>query len=318
MAYFRIGRPAPVPSKKCRLAAEDGTMTGRCILATLTLAACAPAGSSVPQLVQTAAIRPMLGSFALNRPIGLAEDNGGNLYVANAGASQILVYNSDNEQLGSKTITDGVDEPAALAFDKAGNLYATQRESQEVTVYNSSGKLIKTLHTDDSSGFSPSGVAIDAAGDIWVANRNNTNYDVGEVQVFDSAGKVVHSSSEQLAYPIGITFEGADAWVFDSTAHGITVFDSSCQFVKAISLPGISPDYAAKDSAGNLYVTDAPDSAIVILDSSGKILKTTKNKGLDNPTGIVFDKVGDFFVANEDNNTITEYNSEGELVHTIQ
>jgi len=260
----------------------------------------------------------MAGSLALNHPIGLAEDKDGNLYVANAGASQILVYNSENEQLSSKTITDGVDEPAALAFDSSGNLYATQRASQELTVYNSSGKLVKTLRTDESSGFSPSGVAIASTGDIWVANRNNTNYDVGEVQVFDSAGKVIHSSSQELDYPIGVTFEGTDAWIFDSTADGITVFDSSAQFVKTISLPEVSPNYAAKNSTGDLYVTDAPSSLIAVLDSSGKILKTTKNKGLDNPTGIVFNKAGDFYVANEDNNTITEYNSNGDLIHTIQ
>jgi serine/threonine protein kinase, bacterial len=285
--------------------------------AALGLCACALPGPST-STIDSAAVRPLTGSPALDDPIGLTESKSGDLYVANAGASQILVYDSKNQPLGSKTITDGVDQPAGLVFDKAGNLYASERSSDEVTVYNSSGKLVKTLHTDSSSGYSPSGVAISSSGEIWVASRNNTNYDVGEIQVFDSSGKAIHTSHEALAYPIGIAFEGSDTWVFDSNADEITVFDSSAKLVNTIGLSGISPDYAAKDGAGNLYVTDAVASSIAILNSSGKILKTSQNKGLDHPTGIAFNKAGDFYVANENNNTITEYNSKGDLIHTIR
>jgi streptogramin lyase len=282
------------------------------------LAACGGPSLSALQEPQLPLIRHLAGSQALDDPIGLAEDKAGNLYVADAGSSQILVYDSKNEQVPSKTITDGVDQPADLTFDGAGNLYASERSSNEVTVYNSSGKLVKTLHTDKSSGFSPSGVGIASTGDVWVANRNGTNYDVGELQVFNSSGKVIHSSTKELEYPIGIVFEGSDTWVFDSETASITVFDSNANVVTSISLSGVSPHYAAKDRAGDLYVTDASASLIAILNSSGKVLKTMQSKGLDGPNGIVFNSAGDFFVANENNNTITEYDSKGNLIHTIE
>lgn len=298
-------------------------MKGDWTLAAFSVAAILPAACAGPTFLDSTpanapAARSLSGSVALDHPVGLAESTGGDLYVANAGSSQILVYDPKNEQISSKTITDGVDQPAGLAFDKSGNLYASQRSSDEVTVYDSSGKLIKTLNTDKSSGYAPSGVQIDSAGDIWVANRNNTNYDVGEIQVFDSSGKVIHSSSEDLDYPIGIIFEGADTWVFDSTADAITVFSSSAKLVKTIGTAGVSPDYAAKNSAGDIYVTDQASSSIAILNSSGKVLKTMTSKGLDNPDGIAFNKAGDFYAANAGNNTITEYNSKGDLIHTIQ
>ena len=283
----------------------------------LSLAACAAPAFSGSTPAAPPAARPMSGSFPLVDPIGLARDKAGNLYVANAGASQILVYNSKNKQLSSKTITAGVDQPEDLAFDKAGNLYATERSSVEVTVYNPSGKLIKTIHTDKSTGFSPSGIKIDSTGDIWVASRS-TNYDVGEIQVFKPSGKVLHSSTKGLAYPLGIVFVGADAWVFDLTAGSITVFDSSAKFVKIIGLGGVSPYYAAKNSSGDLYVTDAAASLIAILNGSGKVLKTTHNKALDHPTGIAFNDAGDFYIANEEGNTITEYDPHGKLIHTIK
>jgi len=288
--------------------------------ALVILSACAAPAVSSWAPAQSAAARsePRSSPIALNVPIGLAEDKNGNLYVANAGSSQILIYNSKNQQLTSKTISDGVDQPAGLAFDKTGNLYAAERSSQEVTVYNSAGKLIATLHTDDSAGYAPSGVAVASSGDIWVANRNNTNYDVGEIQVLSSSGKELHSSSEELAYPVGVLFEGADTWVFNSHSASIAVFDSNAKLVNTIGLSAVLPSYAAKSSNGDIYVTDQAASSIAELDSSGKVLKTTKNKGLDNPDGIVFDKAGNFYAADSGNNTITEYDSKGNLIHTIQ
>jgi DNA-binding beta-propeller fold protein YncE len=285
----------------------------------LVLAACAAPGFSSSTLAPPPAARPLAGSIALDHPVGLAEDKHGNLYVANAGSSQILVYNSKNQQLSTKTITDGVDQPADLTFDKAGNLYATERSSNEVTVYAPSGKQItgKTLHTDKAAGFSPSGIQVDSSGDIWVANRNNTNYDVGEIQVF-AAGKVIHSSTKELANPLGVIFSGTDTWVCDAETNDISVFDSTANLIKTISTGGFTPAYAAKDKSGDIYVTDEVASQIAVLDSAGKILKTTANKGLDNPAGIALNSAGDFYVANSTSNTITEYNSHGDLIHTIK
>jgi DNA-binding beta-propeller fold protein YncE len=289
-----------------------------CALASLTACAAQPLSGLAPNQPATVRIIEASSPIGLDVPVGLAEDKSGNLYVANAGSSQILVYNSKNQQLTSKTIGDGVDQPAGLAFDKAGDLYASQRSSQEVTVYSSAGKLLKTFDTDKNSGYAPSGVAVDSSGNTWVANRDNTNYDVGEIEVFDSSGKVVHSSSETLAYPIGVLLEGADAWVFNSETAAITVFDAGLKLIETIGLSGLAPAYAAKSSDGEVYVTDEEGSSIAVLSSSGKILKITKNKGLDNPAGIAFAKSGNFYVANSGNDTITEYNSKGSLIHTIR
>jgi streptogramin lyase len=290
--------------------------------AALVLGACAaPAslGSMPTQGTASTAARSAGGSIALDVPIGLAESTAGDLYVANAGTSQILIYDPKNQQLTSKTITDGVATPDDLTFDKAGNLYATQRDTDEVTVYNSAGKLVKTLHTDNSAGFSPSGVQIDSDGDVWVASRDASNSDVGEVQVFNASGKVVDSSKEQLGNPLGVVFVGGDAWVCNSSQNeDIAVFDSTAKLLKTISTPEILPSYAAQNSKGDIYITDEPASLIAVLDSSGKILKTSKNGGLDNPSGIVFNKSGDFYVSNEGSNTVTEYNPGGKLIHTIK
>lgn len=260
-------------------------------------------------------------SIALNVPIGLAEDRNGNLFVANAGTSQILVYDSANRQRTSETIQDGVSAPAGLAVDKKGRLYVANRNSHEVTVYDRTRKRIAkmTLHTLKGD-FSPSGIQVAPNGMIWVASRDDSNYNVGRIQIFDASGTLTRTLKSHLEYPDGIAFRGTDAWVCDSTTpsgNALTVFDSTGVFVKKINTPDFTPTYAAQDAGGVLYVSDGLSAAVAEISRSGDILKTI-TKGLDEPYGIAFNRAGDFYVANVGNNTIAEYNSRGRLIHTIK
>lgn len=260
-------------------------------------------------------------SIALNVPIGLAEDRNGNLFVANAGTSQILVYDSANRQLTSETIRDGVSAPAGVAFDKKGRLYVANRTSHEVTVYDRSHKRIATMTLHTLKGdFSPSGVQVAPDGMIWVASRDDSDYNVGRIQIFDASGTLTRTIKSHLEYPDGIAFRGTDAWVCDSTTpsgNALSVFDSSGLFVKTVKTPNFTPTYAAQDAGGVLYVSDGLSAAVAEISRSGKILKTI-TKDLDQPYGIAFNRAGDFYVANVGNNTVVEYNSRGRLIHTIK
>jgi DNA-binding beta-propeller fold protein YncE len=270
----------------------------------------------------SARVAPDDGPIALNVPIGLAEDRHGNLFVANSGTSQILVYDSSNQQLTRETIHDGVNDPAGIAFDRKGNLYVANRNSHEVTVYDRSRKRIAnmTLYTVKGN-FSPSGVQVAPNGMIWVASRDDSDYNVGRVQIFDARGKLARTLDNHLEYPDGIAFRDGDAWVCDSTTpdgNALTVFDSAGTFVKTVSTPNFTPTYLAKDARGDLYVSDGLSAAIAEISGSGKIVKTITGKGLDLPYGIAFNRAGDFYVTNVGNNTITEYSSRGRLIHTIK
>src|SRR5271163_1086204 len=68
-------------------------------------------------------------SFAAKKPIsfprGLAVDAKGNLYVANSGGNDILIYNDSYVQTTSKTITQGVSNPTGVAIDSQGNLWVS-------------------------------------------------------------------------------------------------------------------------------------------------------------------------------------------------
>lgn len=269
------------------------------------------------------AATPLTTPIPLNLPIALAEDRHNNLYVGNAGTSQILIYNSKNVQLTSETIHDSVDNPAGIGFDKKGNLYVANRNTHLVTVYAPSHKRIpgKVFHTVKSNNFAPSGVAVDSTGNVWVASRDDSNYTIGEVQVFDPSGHVIHTMTQNLEYPVGIAFRGPNAWVCDSTTpsgNALTVFDANGNYLKTVLTSGFTPTYDAQSKSGDLYVTNGLSTDMALLGSAGKVLKTTHNRGLDLPYGIAFNSAGNFYVANVGNNTITEYNSHGFLIHIIK
>src|SRR5579862_2437964 len=69
------------------------------------------------------AITAFAANNPLNEPNGLAVDSKGNLYVANSGGNNIVVFNSKYQHLAAKTIVQGVFHPTGVAVDPMGNLW---------------------------------------------------------------------------------------------------------------------------------------------------------------------------------------------------
>ena len=70
---------------------------------------------------------------ALEFPRGLAVDSKGNLYVANSGGNNILVYGSGYVLQKSKTITSGISTPWGVAFDPIGDLWPRNPTDPRIT-----------------------------------------------------------------------------------------------------------------------------------------------------------------------------------------
>lgn len=123
-------------------------------------------------LLCLAAAASLAATHPLNQPMGLAVDAKGNLYVANHGANQILVYNSSAQQLTTRTITKDINAPMTLAWDALGNLWVantrpTQSSIEYFSEYLPSGKQINPGFS--GSSFVVPAFAIDGVGDLWVA-----------------------------------------------------------------------------------------------------------------------------------------------------
>ena len=125
----------------------------------------------------------------LDNPSGIAVDSSGKIYVANRGggrtsASSITVYaaGSSGNVKPIATIAGPrtrLDDPC-IAVDSTGRIYAGNA-SDSITVYpaGSNGDVrpiaaITAPDTGDKTGLShPSGIALDAKGNIYVANAAN-------------------------------------------------------------------------------------------------------------------------------------------------
>ena len=127
-------------------------------------------------LLCLAASACLAATHPLNQPMGLAVDAKGNLYVANHGGNQVLVYNSSAQQMTAKTITKDINSPMQLAFDPQGNLWVANLNSGSTSVeyfseYGPNGKPINTAYTSNAgASFIVPAFAVDGVGDLWISD----------------------------------------------------------------------------------------------------------------------------------------------------
>jgi sugar lactone lactonase YvrE len=125
-------------------------------------------------------------SASFSSPNGVAADASASIYVADLGNAAIRKITSGaitTTVAGSPSQTALFNLPAAVAFDKSGNLFVVD-EGGRVLEYTTGNVLYTLAGTSGVSGFingtgtaaqfsNPQGVAVDANGNIYVADQGN-------------------------------------------------------------------------------------------------------------------------------------------------
>jgi len=152
-------------------------------------------------LLSLTAASAVAATHPLNQPVGVAVDAHGNLYVANFGADQVLVYNFNYVQMTGKTVTKDQNGPVAVAFDVPGNVWVLgtghpSRPDASLSEYSATGAVLFTTVGQfllyDLTGFADS-LAVDGNGDIWPA----TNF-----------GSKINGGATVFAYPPVAALDG--------------------------------------------------------------------------------------------------------------
>jgi len=160
----------------------------------------------------------------LKAPQGVAVDAAGNVYAADTGNARVVRINgSDQVTLPIYTSTYSLTTPVALALDSTGNLYvADSGGTGSVAVWTLTGTTagVSTLNFGTST-FLPTGIAVDAAGDVYVSDA--TNKQVAEYPMI--AGSLSTNFNQEigsLTTPVGVAVDvNGSVYAADSGAAGV-------------------------------------------------------------------------------------------------
>lgn len=288
-----------------------------------------------------------IGTKGFNSPLGLAVDPAtGNLYVADYNDNRVLRFpapfnnptriepdlvfgqpNFSNRSAGvSKSL---MNHPRALAFDPAGNLWVADAGNNRLLRFNFSVLDSQTPPDADAligqkdfssstanrggnisaSGFdTPSGIAFDAQGNMYVSDFSNTRVlrfnplngpvsaDTAAAGVigqadFVSRGVPTQATSSSLAGPAGLAIDGnGNLYIAVPGDSRVLVFSVGATSSGARSVLGQS-DFITTTANVNVFPQASPNTlslpADVKVDSSGNIYvaDTGNNRVLGYPAG---------------------------------
>ncbi len=239
------------------------------------------------------------GTGAGSRPVAIDVDPAGNAYVTQIGAGFNRVEKFDSS--GSSILTWGggvLVSPRGIAVDPSGTIvyvadYGTNATNgQYVRKYDASGNLLDTW-----SGFGrPDGVAVDSAGNVYVAERGT-----GSIKKLDSDGTLLATWSGpavDLNNPIDVAVDSAGyVYVTDRGNNRVRKLDSAGNVVDTWT-GFAAPDGIGVDAANNVYVAEYQQNRARKFDSAGGlVLSLTPPTAYDGPRGIAVDSADNVYVT---------------------
>jgi sugar lactone lactonase YvrE len=285
------------------------------------------------------------GTF--KNPWGVAVDSMGNVYVGDSGNGNVRKITRPSDALSTLAGPDesyGVygdgpagqprfNQPNGVAVDGASNVYVADTQNNCIRMVTPAGTI--TTLAGSINGYSgsadganygaafnnPSGLCLDAATNIYVADYDNST-------VRKITPDATHSNwvTTTIAGQAGITgenngtnatFDGPCAVAVDS-ATNLYVTDVTNKIVRKLTLSGTNwavtnynsfqfgiPNGIAVDSHTNVYVADSGNNLVYIITNGGVTTFATNDAGLLNsPKGVAVDSAGNIYVANSGTNTI--------------
>ena len=216
--------------------------------------------------------------------------------------------------------------PRGVAVDDDGNVYIADTENHRIRKVDAESGVITTIAGTGEEGYGgdegpateaklnwPTGVAVDDAGNVYIADRNNERI--------------------RRVNPEGIitTFAGTGEWGYDSDEDGGPATEALLNW----------PADVALDEDGELYIADEYNNRIRKVDADGIITtvagmkrptlevgeeeEDNDNVGdhgpaasalLNRPSGVTLDEEGNLYIADRNHHRIRKVNAEG-IITTI-
>jgi hypothetical protein len=262
-------------------------------------------------------------SAALNTPAGLLVDGGGNLYVSDTGNHRIRKvspagvittiagtgsggFSGD----GGPATSAQLFSPQGLALDGRGNLYVADTGNNRVrriapdgTISTVAGNGVQDQSEEDTPATeaalnAPAAVAVDGAGNLYVAERDRVLRIPGDGRIHTVAGHIYDSGYNGDGIP------GPSATLYD-------------------------PQGLAVDGAGNVYIADSGTQRLRRVGTDG-IIRTIAGAGgnyefsgdggpataafLNDPHGVALGSDGSIYFADHGNHRIRKILPDGIII----
>ncbi len=319
-------------------------------------------GATINTVAGTSIVDGVAATTAfLNQPDGLILDTKGEVLIADTSDSRVRIVPS-TQVIANLTGTGvrGSDPgelffPEGITYDSLGNLYIADNANDRVMKIPAGSAII--LEAGGSTGFSgdgsqanqaklnsPTGVAVDPAGNVYIADNGNERIRMvdlnGDISTIAGNGNPVFvgdnspAKSAQLD-PLDVTVDSAgNLYVADRGNHCIRKINLTTKIittVAGIGTPGYSgdggpatsaqlklPTSMAVDAAGNLYIADNGNSVVRRVSGSTGVINTIAGNGKlgfnaesgtaigvsIDPTRIAFGSGGAIYITDQFNDRI--------------
>lgn len=262
-------------------------------------------------------------SASLYRPTGLTFDPAGNLYIADTGNNAVRSVNPAGAiatfaghggscaygSAGDAAILTPVCAPQGVGADLVGNTYIADTKHNQVVMVDMFGN-VQTVAGNGTGGdagagntswgelYEPQGVALDSAGNLYIADTSNHRIRMlapgGAVSTVAGIGTGGFSGdggaapAAQLSYPSAVAVNaGGNIYIADTGNHRVRMVtpdgniatiagtgdpayngDNGAALEMAISNPG----GLALDGQGNVFVADTGNSRVRMLSTTQSVV----------------------------------------------
>jgi len=254
----------------------------------------------------SAGVLTTLVSSNLNRPISLAVDAAGNVFICDENNSAIKEWVAASNSL--VTVVSGLGAPASLALDASTNIYIADAGNYTILKYNPVSNNLSTVVSQYTGISFCEGVALDPSGNLYIADTGH-----GMVKELPVGGSSLLTLASGYSFLEQMSADAAgNVYLTDFNKAVVDEYVAGGSNVVTL-IPSVQYKDAKVDGTGSLYVMNdggPPNySSSVIKHSAvnGNLTSVVPaGQGLFASSGLALDATGNIYIADFGNNAIKE------------
>jgi len=216
-----------------------------------------------------------------------------------------------------------IDKPLGIAVHN-GTLYVCDMHQATVIIIDPEKKRFEPLRGDAGPGKlkKPAHVAVDEDGTIYVSDTVRK-----EIMIYDAAGNFIRAIGRDLEMkPFAVTLDHENIYILDGLNMKIKVLNkTSYELVREMGVGTTADDTIwrpfnmARDSKGNLYVTNIGTCKVLKFDVDGHVLLSFGQQGdapgmFARPRGVAIDDTGLIWVVDAAFQNTQIFNDKGRIL----